>query len=762
LAARVTSQPGGGVGPPLPLPPLAGRDDVGVAADGTLWAAGADGDVRAVHPDDTVTDTRLAGVTAGRLVVAGGEPAVFDADRSVVHRFDAAGGERSAVPLDIPPDPDLRVGGTTDRNHRAVLLVSPATGVLTVAPFDGPPRPVPLADPPGQRRYGDPVERDGLVFVPNLDTGEIKVIDPGQPIGARPPIALDRHSFRLDVLGRRLWFVDADTDQAGLITDDLEVHFTPLSDEIGGDPDEPGGGDTTTTTHGATPTTSPATTTRPGATVTTRPGPQPTSPPPGGTATRPPGGSTTVRPGQTTTTGPGGGPTRTSGEGGPRPSGGRGSSTTGDGPPGRGGGTVVVPTTGGPTTGHVPSSASPTAPPPTATPPVDWATEAQVSLRPNPPVPGQPITFSDETDGRETSRSFIVKDAHGAIVQDSGPLGASDRTFAATLPAGGYVVCLIVLADRQLAPACPSFTVGVRPGVDLAIGEVQPGSGGTINAGDPVQVSFEYRVGASGQKVVADLLAGPTVFSSDEVALSPSDTVTGSTLTIRPSADLQPVTIDTVRVRIVGSTPRDVQQAYALIVNPPAEVRPAGGPGGTVSMGTAVNVPYQAWLPAAGAATVTPVTADGTQLPPAGQSFGNLLAGHTEGTLSFTVSGSGDVVVTGLLITVEGGVFSAVRPINPVTFVVVTDPGNPDDPGDCIPGKSRCIPPPCDVRVCSPCGTHIAYPLYRLPCDPNLPRSIAVPGYPQPAGRPWPPDSPSLIVVALLPRRRRRRRSSWP
>jgi hypothetical protein len=228
-------------GEPLTLPAGAHEGTAAVAPDGTLWTLGREGEVRALRNARLATTTRVAAGPEATLVMAGHRPVVVDADRHAVLALDPGSGEAAPpVTLDLPPEDRALVSGA--RTSPWVLAVASRAGVLHVIDLDGgTARAVNLDDPPDQRTYARPVEKDGLVFVPRTGAAErrdgtVAVVDPRAPAERRVRLRLELHlaGFALMEHDGRVWFGDGPRpgtgDHVGVITDDLRAMTADIGD----------------------------------------------------------------------------------------------------------------------------------------------------------------------------------------------------------------------------------------------------------------------------------------------------------------------------------------------------------------------------------------------------------------------------------------------------------------------------------------------------------------------------------------------------
>jgi len=219
---------------PADTPEGAAISDASATADGDarLWAVDGTGTlIRIDGADsrtwpDTVTDPRLA-----RLVDAGGQPYLVDFAAATVRALEAGGvaGESGCVQRQA----DLRTVRITGATQAAALyLVNGQTGVLVVSDLVTGRCGEALAVAAPGHTLGQPREAAGRVFIPDLTTGEIIVVDTTDP--ARPqlvarPKVLDEPSTALELVsqGPVMFYNDPAGDTAGVIRGDgsrSEIH----------------------------------------------------------------------------------------------------------------------------------------------------------------------------------------------------------------------------------------------------------------------------------------------------------------------------------------------------------------------------------------------------------------------------------------------------------------------------------------------------------------------------------------------------------
>ncbi|MGB8385402.1 MAG: HYR domain-containing protein, partial [Dermatophilaceae bacterium] len=170
-----------------------------------------------VHSGDKTVATRAG--TAGKvaLLAANGRPVAVDLAQHTVSRFDAKSGQLEGTqPIELRADDAVTVGASPGADE--VFAAVTNRGVLIICDLDsGANRVVQL--PPGLSRLGRPVEAHGRVFLPDLGTGLVHIVDttsrrfvtsvtvPGGPAG------------HLQLIPRedRVFYNDPDSERAGAI-----------------------------------------------------------------------------------------------------------------------------------------------------------------------------------------------------------------------------------------------------------------------------------------------------------------------------------------------------------------------------------------------------------------------------------------------------------------------------------------------------------------------------------------------------------------
>ena len=214
------------IGAPQTLPGAV--RDVAVAPDGRLWAVAASGEVRSFRDGKQATDAVVTDPGDVALTLIGDRPVVVDLERSRATLVDPDGGEADRrLCLDLATTTPPVIGGAGTAPW--LLAVAPATGTLVVSDLDADRCQVVPIGPTGTGpRYGTPVEKDRLVFVPDSIAGQVIVVDPAAPTGqqvkARIELGLADREIALRgagparVVQRGRWRLPA-----GVITDDLKA-----------------------------------------------------------------------------------------------------------------------------------------------------------------------------------------------------------------------------------------------------------------------------------------------------------------------------------------------------------------------------------------------------------------------------------------------------------------------------------------------------------------------------------------------------------
>ena len=148
----------------------------------------------------------------------------------------------SCLTVSNSPAP-LVSGSSSDRSW--VLAVQSSAGVLVVADTARHVcTPITLGPTSQTPRYGRPVEHAGLVFVPDITTGEIIVLDPTNattPLRGRIYVGLVGANLSLSSTQEFAWFADAQSDVVGVIDRDLVASLLHIggSDDAGVVPARP-------------------------------------------------------------------------------------------------------------------------------------------------------------------------------------------------------------------------------------------------------------------------------------------------------------------------------------------------------------------------------------------------------------------------------------------------------------------------------------------------------------------------------------------
>jgi hypothetical protein len=222
-----------------------------VSRDGTLWVTSPDGEVRSYRDGRSVATHRVGGMRQAALVMAGDDPVLVDPGAHIARRLDPASGEDlGELCFDAPAGSEPLVSGTTSA-RRWLLSVVPTAGTLLVIDTrrGSECRAFGLGEPAARPRYGDPVEKDGRVFVPDHVSGQVVVVDPDAPVPhaqkiKRLDLQLPNVKLRVLARGNRIWWENPDGDEVGVITDDLKIRRGDKGDKKGNtdDPGNPGDG----------------------------------------------------------------------------------------------------------------------------------------------------------------------------------------------------------------------------------------------------------------------------------------------------------------------------------------------------------------------------------------------------------------------------------------------------------------------------------------------------------------------------------------
>jgi sugar lactone lactonase YvrE len=216
--------------------------DAVVTSEGQLWVTTQNGDLRSFADGEQRTEAKLEGSGHFALALVGDQPVAVDlgsGTASVINTGKGTAG--SSACLDVPVDPTPLVGGST-ADASWLLAVAPSAGTLVVSDLaTGSCKVVALGPtaPSSSPRYGAPVEKGRFVFVPDMVTGEVIVIDPAAPaaqqVKARIPLGLTNTTISLLSKDQHVYFDDVKGEQAGVITDDLHAKIT--SKTSAGSPD---------------------------------------------------------------------------------------------------------------------------------------------------------------------------------------------------------------------------------------------------------------------------------------------------------------------------------------------------------------------------------------------------------------------------------------------------------------------------------------------------------------------------------------------
>lgn len=243
--------------------------DIHIAGDDLAWVtSGATDTVYPVDPDTLAPrgqNLALPTEATGTAVTPEGVLFVLDAPGRILDVFDPSAGARRRVLDGVGPDAELAV---VDGN---AVLVDPAQGArFTLGAGGAPgveacfavpsgtvqlgtsspgsawlpaigadrrlyaaqlsrsdcPTPIALDAPGGPGRYGAPVEKDGLVYVPDFATGEVVIVDVGRPqpsVTRSGSVIPAGNEFDLFVDDGLLWVDDRAGDVAGVLLADRTV-----------------------------------------------------------------------------------------------------------------------------------------------------------------------------------------------------------------------------------------------------------------------------------------------------------------------------------------------------------------------------------------------------------------------------------------------------------------------------------------------------------------------------------------------------------
>jgi plastocyanin len=356
-----------------------------VADDGRLWVAAESGEVRSYRNSEQESAATVGPAGRTALVLVDQQPVAVDAVGHATVLNPSRGTPDRTQCLDVPADPPPAVAGSDDGSSW-LLAVAPSTGTLVVSDLArGTCQPIALGAT-GSSRYGAPVERDRLVYVPDFVAGQVIVVDPAAPTGRqiKAHVDLGLANTRLDLFvhDQHVWFDEVDGDKAGVITDNLQVRVTSKSG-TGQNGDAP----------------------------------QPSTSGPGAAAAA-------------------GGSSPTAGSSGPATA-----ASSAGGSSAGGTGTGAATETGAVTTTVPSGGGSPPAPPPATPPPAGaGSVVASFTFSPNPAKPGQPVTFTDTSTGTHTVAQWSAPDGQ--------PQSATTAGFTTTFDqSGSFPVTLTVTAS---------------------------------------------------------------------------------------------------------------------------------------------------------------------------------------------------------------------------------------------------------------------------------------------------------------------------
>jgi hypothetical protein len=385
------------VGAPISLGGAAA--DAAVTADGTVWVTTADGALRSFRNASPMTEARVPGASDAHVVLAGDQPVVADPGHPAAFAIDPASGQPGGARC-LPTTPDQKpvFGGTSSRRPW-LLTMATATGTLLVTDTAAGTCQAVDVGPAGDG-YGQPVERDGLVYIADTHQGVVFVVDPAQPPGpgqlkAKVTLGLADRTVTLFVHDRFVWFDEPDGTSAGVITEDLTAKRISKVD----------GTAQSTEAAGPTPSANPNADNGGGASAN---GPQPASTPsepatpPAGTPTGPSVTAPSLQPP----------PNATPGITVVGPIGDRHPTSAGSGGAGGAGGSGAGGSSGSGAGGAGASGSGAGSPPGGASAPVggggpgaNAAARARWTASANPTV-GLPVTFTDSTAGSHTVQSW--------------------------------------------------------------------------------------------------------------------------------------------------------------------------------------------------------------------------------------------------------------------------------------------------------------------------------------------------------------------
>jgi sugar lactone lactonase YvrE len=220
---------------------------IAVAADGRLWVTSRTGELRSYRNGEQITSAALTGMAQTKLVLVNKQPVVVDTTNGHALLIDEERGTVDhPVCLDVPTSPAPAIAGSTS-DEPWLLAVAPNAGTLLVSDVDtGKCQAIPLGDTATSPRYGEPVEKDRFVYVPDFVDGKVIVIDParstGRQIVTKIDLSLPKSEVALLVHHQHVWFNEVKGDEAGVITDDLRaLHTSKVGGQQDGPPEAPGG-----------------------------------------------------------------------------------------------------------------------------------------------------------------------------------------------------------------------------------------------------------------------------------------------------------------------------------------------------------------------------------------------------------------------------------------------------------------------------------------------------------------------------------------
>ena len=201
-----------------------------VTPEGSLWvswASGASGGLRSFAGG---RQRFSASTTAGVLVAVEGRPVLVEPAARRARVIDTGSGELgSDLCLDVSNagDGSPPLVAASSARMPFVFTVDRESGALVSSPINGGLcRTVSLDDPASAKpTWGEPVVRNGLVFVPDESSGIVAVVDPvAGRLLKRVNIRVEGGApYELLSHGGYVWFDETTGDRAGVITDDLEV-----------------------------------------------------------------------------------------------------------------------------------------------------------------------------------------------------------------------------------------------------------------------------------------------------------------------------------------------------------------------------------------------------------------------------------------------------------------------------------------------------------------------------------------------------------